>query len=60
MVTRKANEAIVAPAVGYGGVCVWQDSGVRLSVLCWCVCQESGFSCREDVSTFNLLNEDVL
>jgi hypothetical protein len=24
------------------------------SVLCWCVSQESGFSRREDVLTFNL------
>jgi hypothetical protein len=30
---------MVAPMVGSGGVCLWQ---------------ESGFSCREDVFTFNL------
>jgi hypothetical protein len=33
----------------YGGV--WRESGVRRSVLCWCVWQESGFSRREDVFT---------
>jgi hypothetical protein len=32
-------------------------SGVRRSVLCWCVWQESGFSRREDVLTFNFLFE---
>jgi hypothetical protein len=31
------------------------ESGVRRSVLCWCVWQESGFSSREDIFTFNLL-----
>jgi hypothetical protein len=29
-------------------------SGVRRSVLCLCVWQESGFNRREDVLTFNL------
>jgi hypothetical protein len=28
---------------------------VRRSVLCWCVWQESDFSFREDVFTFNLV-----
>jgi hypothetical protein len=42
---RNANDALVAPMVGSGGVCVWQ---------------ESGFSRREDVFTFNLLCEEVL
>jgi hypothetical protein len=51
MVTRNANEAMVEP----GGVCVWQESGVRRSVLCWCVWQESGFSRHEEIFTFNLL-----
>jgi hypothetical protein len=36
------------------------ESGVRWSVLCWCVWQESDFSRREDVFTFNLLNEQML
>jgi hypothetical protein len=45
---------------GYGGVCVWRESVVRRSVLCWCVWQESGFSRREDVFTFNLLCKDIL
>jgi hypothetical protein len=47
MVARNANEAMV----GSGGVCVWRESEVGQSVLCWCVWQESGFSCREDVLT---------
>jgi hypothetical protein len=34
---------------------VWRESGVRLSVLSWCVWQERGFSRREDVITFNFL-----
>jgi hypothetical protein len=44
---------MVAPMVRSGGVYVWRESGVRRSVLCWCVWQESGFRCREDVLTFN-------
>jgi hypothetical protein len=33
--------------------------GVRRSVLCRCVWQESGFSRREDVFTFNLSYRDT-
>jgi hypothetical protein len=44
----------------YGGVCVWRESGVRRSVLCWRVWQESGFSRSEDVFRFNLVYEDIL
>jgi hypothetical protein len=43
---RNANEAVVAPMVESGGVCVWRVSGVRRSGFCWCVWQESGFSRR--------------
>jgi hypothetical protein len=39
--------------VGSRGVCVWRESGVRRSVLCWCIWQESDSSHREDVFTFN-------
>jgi hypothetical protein len=46
--------------VGCGGVCVWRESGVRLSVLCWCVWQESGFSRREDVFIFTLVYKDII
>jgi hypothetical protein len=49
LVAIYANEAMAAPMVGYGGVCFWRESGVRRSVLCWCVWQESGFSRSEDV-----------
>jgi hypothetical protein len=35
LVARNANEAMVALAVGCGGVCVYRGSGVRRSVLCW-------------------------
>jgi hypothetical protein len=52
VVARNAHEAMVAPMVESGGVWTWWESGVRLSVLCWCVWQESGFSRREDVSTY--------
>jgi hypothetical protein len=40
LVARNANEAMVAPTVGPGGVCVWQ---------------ESGFSRCEDVFTFKFV-----
>jgi hypothetical protein len=33
----------------------WRESGVRRSVLCCCVWQESGFSRLEDVFTFCLV-----
>jgi hypothetical protein len=46
---------MVAPMVGSGGICDWWESGIRRLVLCRCVWQESGFSRREDVFTFNLL-----
>jgi hypothetical protein len=36
------------------------ESGVRRSVLCWCFRQESGFSRREDVFTFDLAYKDIL
>jgi hypothetical protein len=55
LVPISGNEAMVAPMVGAGGVCVWRECGVRRSVLCWCVWQESGFSRREDVFAFILL-----
>jgi hypothetical protein len=45
----------VARVVGSRGVSFWRESGVKRSVLCWCVWQESGFSRREDVLTFSLL-----
>jgi hypothetical protein len=52
VVSVNENEAVVAPIVGSGGVCVWRESGVKRSVLCCCVWQESGFNGREDVSHF--------
>jgi hypothetical protein len=39
---------------------VWWKSGVRRSGLCRYVWQESGFSLREDVFTFNLLHKEIL
>jgi hypothetical protein len=60
LAARNVNEAMAAPMVGSGGVCVWRESGVRRSVLCWCAGQESGFSHREDVVTFNLLDKEML
>jgi hypothetical protein len=52
VVARNANDAMV----GSGGICVRRESGVRRSVLCWCVWQEPGFSRREDVFTFYALH----
>jgi hypothetical protein len=46
--------------VGFGRICFRRQSGVRLSVLCRCVWQESGFSCREDVFTFNLVYKEII
>jgi hypothetical protein len=60
LAARNTNEAMVAPMVGSGGICVWRESGVRRSVLCWCVWQESDFSRREDVFTFNLVYKEIL
>jgi hypothetical protein len=45
MVAKGADDAILAPNVAFGGVCIWRESGVRKSVLFFCICQESGFSC---------------
>jgi hypothetical protein len=28
--------------------------------MCWCSYQESGFGCREDVITFNVLYKDLI
>jgi hypothetical protein len=57
---KNSKGAMVVSMVGSGGVCVRQESGVRRSVLCWCVWQESGFGRREDVFTFNLLHKEIL
>jgi hypothetical protein len=51
--------AMVSPIVKSGEFSVKQESGVRRSVLCWRVSQNSGFSHREDFS-FNLLYKDGL
>jgi hypothetical protein len=59
LVARIANEAMVVPVMGCGKVCIWQESGVRWLVLCWCFLQESGFSHREDVFTFNLFFKEI-
>jgi hypothetical protein len=32
LVTKTADEAIMVPTVGSGGVRIWRESGVRLSV----------------------------
>jgi hypothetical protein len=52
-VVRNANRAVVVPTVGSDGVCLWPKSGVRRSVLFWCVWQEYGGIRREHVFTFN-------
>jgi hypothetical protein len=56
VVARIANEAMV----GSGGVCVWWESGIRRSVLCWCVWQECDFSRREDVRFKKFYKEILL
>jgi hypothetical protein len=45
---------------GSGGVCVWQESGVRRSVFCWFILQESGFSRCKDFFISDLLYKDIL
>jgi hypothetical protein len=53
---------------GYGGVYagIWWnlllDRGwrLKLSFLGWCVWQETGFSRRESVFTFNLVYKEIL
>jgi hypothetical protein len=54
LVAKNANEAMAAPMVGSGGVCS-QAVG-----LYWCAWQQSGFSRREFVFTFNLLYKEIL
>jgi hypothetical protein len=50
---RTDNGDIVTHVMGSGGVCFFffeiLESGVRRSVLFWCVWQESGFCRRKDV-----------
>jgi hypothetical protein len=60
LAARNAKDAMVACMVGYGGVCVWQESGVRRLILCWCDQRESGFSRREDVFAFYSLYTELL
>jgi hypothetical protein len=55
LIARNANDVMVMPVVGSGGVCIWQNSGVRQLVVCRCVLEESVFGCCEDVFTFNLV-----
>jgi hypothetical protein len=33
IVARNAHEAMVAHVFGFGGICVWLESGVRRSVF---------------------------
>jgi hypothetical protein len=57
---RIAHKVIVVPAVGSGEICFWRESGVRRSVLLWCVWEVYGFNRREDVTTYNLLYKETL
>jgi hypothetical protein len=56
LVARNANEAVVGVWRSLRLAGVW-SLGVRRSVLCWCVWQESGFSRREYVFTFYLVHK---
>jgi hypothetical protein len=53
LVAGNTNEAVVECMVGSRGVWSWPESGIRRSVLCWCVWQKSGK--YYNVSIFNLL-----
>jgi hypothetical protein len=44
-------------SVGRGRVCIWRESGVRQSALCWRVWQEYCAGCRQDLFTWHLLHE---
>jgi hypothetical protein len=48
----------VQPVMGSSGVCIWLKSGVRKSVLCYCLRQESIPNRLDDVFAFNLLHKD--
>jgi hypothetical protein len=50
--SNECKRAMMSPVVGSVAVCVWCDSGVTLSCLCWCVWQESGFSHNKYVFIF--------
>lgn len=56
VVARNPNDAMV----WCGGIYVLRDSGVRPSVLCWNVWQESVFSRCELVFTFHLASREIL
>jgi hypothetical protein len=47
LVARNGNEATMVPMMVTSGVCDWWESG-------------AGFNHREDVFTFNLVNNDIL
>jgi hypothetical protein len=53
---KKFSQALVAPTMGFGGVCAWREYGVRRSVLCCCI----GFSLPAGVITLNLLHKYIL
>jgi hypothetical protein len=55
LVARNVNEAMVAPMMVSGGVCIWRESGIKRSGLCFYVWQESVFSRSENVFTLNLV-----
>jgi hypothetical protein len=60
-VARNSNNALLVPVVvGFHRVRIWQESGARHSILRLCVWQEYGFSCHEEVSTFNILYMEIL
>jgi hypothetical protein len=58
LVARNANAAMVVPMVGsaFGGSLKF---GVRRSVLCWCVWQESVLVVV-DIFTFNLVYKKII
>jgi hypothetical protein len=62
LVSRNANELMVAQRGGSGGVYVWWKPVVWCQVVGFVlsVWQKSGFSRREDVFTFNLVKKEVL
>lgn len=60
LIKMRNDEAVVVPVVVCGGVCFWRESGMRRSVLCWCISNESHSSLREDVFTFYLVCKEML
>jgi hypothetical protein len=56
---KSKNETMVSSVAAHGGECVWWESAARQSISCWCFCQESGFTSRDDAFTLNSIYEEM-